>query len=67
MICLLLMNYIYSQHVTKPQLTSAIEGYHVCEQKKKIGKLIGTFCLAGQEEYTTMHAQLDYVILRLLM
>ena len=60
------MYHIHYQHVTKPQLTSAIEGYHVCEQKK-IGKLIGTFCLAGQEEYTTMHAQLDYVILRLLM
>ena len=27
------LNHVHYQYVVKPQLTSGIEGYHVCEQK----------------------------------
>ena len=49
----------------KPQLTSGIEGYHVCEQDD-LGNLLALWASMRTAINTTTHATLYYVIPRLL-
>ena len=58
----LAMNNIHYQHVTKPQLTSDVEVYHVCEQKDLIVNFSALWASKRNATYTTMHAKLDYMI-----
>ena len=64
----LAMNDILYQHVTKPQLTSGIEGYDVYEHRGLANRWEHSASWGQQENatYTTMYIKLDYTIPRLL-
>jgi len=59
------LNHIHYQHVMKPQLTSGIEGYHLCEQKD-LGEHPALHASTRNAIYTTIHATLDYMIPRVM-